>query len=303
MDFKKLLVNGAFAGVAVAAVGCGGDDGGGTMMMPPPPPALCTSGTCAPRFYVVNTLGIVDATAEPTRGFNLDGNAVLECPGLEPGDSENGGGIDNVLGGPAGIGSVVGNAIQRAVDDGDVIILLQVDGVDDLVNDPNVNLQLFLGKLPAGATLMKDMETGRISAGQTFDIVQESVMAGTMDSLVVFRGARISGGTLTAGPSVFPLSLRIMGFDLALNIQQAQLRFGITETALTNGTLGGALNVDQLKAAAMMIPDLRDYVDLLDSVVVPDLSLTMGTMCRDASIALEIAGVAATRGAIVPSGS
>jgi hypothetical protein len=293
MDFKKRLVCGVFAGVAAASVGCGGGDGGDGMMMPPPPASL---------FYVVNTLGIVDNQTEPERGFNLDGNAVIECPNLDPGDTENGGGIDNVLGGPSGIGSLVGDAIQRAVNDGDVIILLQLDGVDSLVNDPNVNVQLFLGKLPMGAMLMRDMMTGKITAGQAFDIRQESLMAGTMESLVKFEGARISGGVLSAGPAVFPLSLRIMGYDLALSIQRAQLRVRVSETALTDGTLGGALNVDQLKAAAMMIPDLRMYVDLLDSVVVPDLSLTPGSMCRDASIALDIAAVSAMRGMVVASG-
>jgi len=85
------------------------------------------------------------------------------------------------------------------------------------------------------------------------------------------------------------------GFDLDLMITQAQVRFDISETGLTNGAIGGVVTVDALvMAASAIMPGIEDTVrSVVESVADVDPS-SDPAICGALSLGLAFTGVDAT---------
>lgn len=315
MNFKKLLVCAGLVGVAVVGVGCGGDDDGGTPDMGTP--ISCTAADLAmgdTHFYVVNLLSIAgpegDAPPFTSAGYNVDGNATVACNGHIVGETaefsgqapDNGSGIDNALGGD--LGNLANSGLQDGVDSGSVLLLVEVVGVNDLVNDSCVGVNFYVGE-PTAAMPMPTVDAmGHLAAGQTFDLNSASFtdgMAGTMPA-IKFGSARIVAGRLQAGPANFPLAISLLGADLALTIQNAQLRFNITATTMGTGVLGGSLNTAEVIRTVEGIPSLAMYVDVVRDTLtgLADIDENgSADSCEAGSISLKLSGVSAVRGAVV----
>jgi hypothetical protein len=145
---------------------------------------------------------------------------------------------------------------------------------------------------------------GRLAPGQTFDVSADSFtdgMAGTMPR-IQFGSARIIAGRLQAGPADFPLALNLLGASLNLTIRDAQLRFNISETAMSVGVLGGALNTMEVITTVNAIPDLAMYASVVEDTLTGLADIDENgspDSCEAGSIALKLSGVTATRGAVV----
>ena len=317
MNFKKLLVCAGLIGVSAFGVGCGDDDVGTT-----PPADMGGGGPCSEamlasgdtHFYVVSGLELALRESDDppaSAGFNIDGDAVVACNGLTAGlDAEfagvtpdTGTGIDNALGETLG-GLVSESTLRDSINNGSVLLLIEVRGVDSFTSDTCVGVTAYLGALPAGTTAPM-LEAMRLAPGQTFDLSPDSFTDGPAGMMprIKFESARIIGGRLQAGPTNFPLALSLMGVSLEVTINDAQLRFNITETAMTDGVLGGSLNTDEVIAAYNMIsspPLPADQVAMILSTLsdIDESTPPSPESCEAGSIALKLQGVNAVRGVV-----
>ena len=248
MNFKKLLVCAGLVGVSAFGVGCGGDDttpatpdGGGPVCNAA---ALATGTT---HTYVINLLSIAgpegDAAPFTSAGYNVDHDAVVACNSHVVGETaefngqapDNGSGIDNALGGD--LGGLANDSLQGSLDDGSVLLVVEVRGVDDTTNDSCVGVTFYIGKLQPGVTAPMVDGMGHLVAGQTFDVTTDSFVdgAGGMNPAIRFDSSRIVAGRLQAGPANFPLALNLLGASLALTIKEAQIRFDISHETISAG--------------------------------------------------------------------
>jgi hypothetical protein len=231
----------------------------GTDVAEPPEPE--------PWLTVVDTMGFAVADENgAVPGFDLDGRTSLEGEAESCGygdfvDPEGRPGIDNRLATLvplfelAGIGAAEG-LIQGAIKDGGLIIMFQVDGVDDLVNDPEVTLMLRAG---TGVPLLGT--DGLLLAGQTFDLHPESP-----DSQAPV--ARITDGVLEAGPFTARLPVQVFGVSYVLTMHEARIRARWTdEGGLVDGVLGGAVPYAELlevgRLAAMDDASVLPAIELI----------------------------------------
>lgn len=176
-------------------------------------------------------------------GFDLDG-AISEAGDEEScghGDLESPDGtvgIDNQL---AKIwtliepvaGSIAQELLQGAINEGRVLLALELINVDNLRNDDDVTLRIF--------TAEGDPEIGTmgvISPNQTFSI-------NTNADFVEVSGVSIEAGRVQVGPIDFSMPLDILELQTTLNIKKGSFDFIIEEDGTFHGYLGGAISVSE----------------------------------------------------------
>ena len=314
MDWKKLAL-GVLLGSTLAVTGCGDDDGGtdggGTDATTDsggggtPLPGECADGEC---IFVVNELAIPDVTVmggvETTQGFNIDGRVSDDTdaqgcfqPDFTSPDGREG--IDNQLATLkptlAGFIGDLDMTISDALADGSVILLMELTGAES-TDDSDVGLNLYLGEVPGGGAPM--LADGKIAAGQTFDINPASV--DSSGNPLVSVPASTVGGRVTAGPLDLPLTLAVdASTSITLNIRNASVQATVGDGTLTDGIIGGELNIDELVAIAT---GLGGGVDegTIRTVLEPiaDLNPNGDMVCQSVSVGLTFAGVDAIKGAI-----
>lgn len=321
--------------LAAALVGCGDDDGGGTtdsgprtdtgVPTPPTPPGPDTGVPVPPTppdppgnetyDYVVNLLEIGQASAsnpDEAPGYDLDDhNTQMESDPIgcgwtdftAPAQFGGGAGVDNQLGpllemiSSLGLDFDANGTIAENIAMGDLLLLIRVTGVGDIENDGNVTVQFFLGQLAEGQTPMVDGMM-RLSGGQTFLVDPASVM-GSLDSpRIQFSNAVIANGRLSGGPALFSLMVPLgdMG-NLDLDVQEAQVGFDITETSLSNGLVGGFVDVDDIVTAITnLMLDIMIPVETVRSILEgqADIDGNGDTECEALSVGLVFNGVEAT---------
>lgn len=330
-----LVLAAVLAGGGVLA-GCGDDDGGTDAGprtdtgVPPNPPGPDTGVPTPPTppdppgnmtyDYVVNALQIGQASPsnpDEAPGFDLDDhNTTSEADPVGCGWADftaparfgGGAGVDNQLGpllemiSSLGLDFDANGTIAENIAAGDLLLLIRVTGVGDLMNDGNVTVQFYLGELMPGTTPMLDGMM-RLSGGQTFLVSPDSVMGGSLDMpRIQFSGAVIANGRLRGGPSLFSLNVPLgdMG-SLDLDVQQAQVGFDITATALSNGLVGGYVDVDDIVTALMnLMLDIMIPVETVRSILEgqADIDGDGDTECEALSVGLVFDSVPAMFSAI-----
>ncbi len=203
-------------------------------------------------------------------GFNLDGLDTEEgdedsCRQGDFTDPEGRTGIDNQF---ADLWSIVrplvGEAtealIQGAVNEGRIIAVIELSGVDDLTNDENVTLDMFRGRIAPDIG-----NEGLIAPDQTVYVDREF-------PIVTVPNAAIVDGDVYAQPDTIYLPVDILDSYFVIEMDQAQLRFTIDEDGSFSGFFGGVVNLssvfDELLAsnageeAALVQPIFYTYADM-----------------------------------------
>jgi hypothetical protein len=274
-------------------------------------PDPCTGGDCTTYFFVTSLLDIAQASAAtPTivAGFNIDGRVsdttdAMGCFKADymspPPDSETG--VDNQLG-PivAGLGSGfdISGSIASAIAAGDLLILFEVEGVDDPMDDPEIGLSMYYGQLPVGVSMPMTGPDGRLAPGQTFDIDPRSYDAAGRRRIYV--PGSIVGGRLRAGPVRIFLDLGLVGGGIALDLRETHLRANLAADGATfsTGVLGASLDVDE--TAAMLAVAIGFDVTIVRSVLASQSDLDAspdGRTCASLSAGMVFEAVAAVKGA------
>jgi hypothetical protein len=199
--------------------------------------------------YVLAKIGFV--REEPGRvdvadGFNLD-NRVSElgdfmtCRQGDMTSTDGEPGIDNQLARlipqvDMMTGGVLDGAIQTAINNGQMLVVLTLDNVDDLCNDRevNVSVQRVAGMPFVGSDMLPD-------PGQTFDLMRMSTP--TRSTGV------ISNGVLEITPVDLPLPIAILDAQFTMNFYSAHLRLKIHPDADSQGIIGGGISLAEFRTA------------------------------------------------------
>jgi hypothetical protein len=118
--------------------------------------------------------------------------------------------------------------------------------------------------------------------------------------LITVQGS-ITNGRLRAGPVDLELNLPVQDMTLTLNIQQAQVRFNMVGDTLTNGVIGGQLDVEQTISTIVAIDPDTIPESLARSILTAqaDLDYDPATMtCNAVSIGLVFGAVDAVKGGV-----
>ena len=259
-------------------------------------------------FYVFDLLdiGAPEPEGDPTivPGFDLDGvvsdgSEIETCRTADftspPPDSESG--VDNALGPLLAREEPRFNIranLRGSVRIGKLLVLLRLRGVDDLVDDDRVEVDVLFGLLPEGVAAPAFVGE-RFEPGQTFDVDARSLDA-EMQPRVTLPG-QIVGGRLRAGPGRLGLSIPF-GADLVeLQLDRVELRADVSATELSRGVIGGALDVEDTAVALEPISDFDIALIRLVLGGAADLDREGGA-CTSASIGLVFAGVEAIEGTV-----
>ena len=171
------------------------------------------------------------------RGFNLDdqisdGRSEESCGVVDQTSPEGEEGIDNQLGILwKTLEPLVGEAVQallyNAVNDGRLLMMIELSGVDSLLDDDSIGLAFFRGKAKPiiGAQ-------GQIVSDQTFKVDVDFPST-------FFSDIQIQNGQVEAGPVEFAIPIEIFDANFEFRVRQGRVRFKIKEDGSFEGLLGG----------------------------------------------------------------
>lgn len=174
--------------------------------------------------------------------------------------------------------SAVEGLVQTAIDEGELLLIAELSGVDDLMNDDCVDFRLMQGiGVPVIGT------NGFIEAGQTFDPDREVPVSEV-------KGARIVDGKILAGPVNLVLQLTVFGNFINLNVSSAFFDFTIDERGEYNGVVAGSLVAADLNALVDGLVNVDSGVGPLIATLLDtsaDLAPDENGKCQEISVALE----------------
>lgn len=140
----------------------------------------------------------------------------------------------------------VNELISDAILDGSISIVFEHSGLDDASDDEEVGLNGFICD-------SDDSYEDKAAGNGNFTADASSFVPGTATPLIAFGSAAIAAGVMTAGPSLFILSLPLLeGVDLNLTIHNTQIEAlsspGTSGTGLdlNEGKLGGVIPLGEL---------------------------------------------------------
>ncbi len=262
-------------GAAVAAGGPTCDDPGATVT------------------YVMRQISFARSEGGVAWGFNLD-DSVSEigdpngCGKQDLTDPEGQPGIDNAFAGLLPTleqteAAAVSGLLQASVTSGELLIAMELQGVDDLQNDDCVAINF--GAATGTPLLGTD---GLILPGQTFSRELDE------DSARV-EGARIEDGRLIFGADEFGIQIQILDAKLDLGLYKGQVHVDIDpDGGGATGFFGGAFSIDYMTNELGMYAIDAALKDLLNQAlpIAADMKGESGT-CDHLSVALEYEAVPA----------
>lgn len=208
-------------------------------------PALCESGDCENRVIVARNIAF--ATEQPggvAEGFDLDdivstGTDTTSCNREDYVAPDGREGIDNqfaVLW--DAIVNVIGDAVDGlilgAINDGFLLFMIELDGIDDLENDDCVRVEIYVGE---GKPIVGT--DGYIASSQTFG-------RGDKGPLSVIECGTIVDGVLDAGPFDGELPISILDVSFDLEVFDARFRGRLNPDGTVTAVLGAAIDSAQI---------------------------------------------------------
>lgn len=278
-------------GVSLCAIGCADE----VDLNDAPQPVTCGPGVT--RSFLVSTLGFtrVDAETQTVPGFNLDalssdGSDEASCYKKDYVSPEGEVGIDNQLAGLIPeveklFGNAVDSLMQGAINNGDLLIAMDVQGAGDMENDDCVDLSVrsVLGRPTLGTD-------GVIEAYQTYD---------TDPSAEISRatGGKIEDGVLTIGP--FELAIPIAIFDVAftVHVHDAHIRARVNaeDGQIKEGLIGGGVVPQEILDGVAPGAGVAEFIPILSVVLngARDLAPDEDLSCQQVSATLKLTSVEA----------
>lgn len=249
------------------------------------------------QLIVVDQLVFPEVSEDQTQavGFNLDGKVsdasdTTSCgkPDLiSPTDGETG--IDNQLSTIIPLMQLVGlgafqTLVQTAIEEGGLLIMFQLDGVDSWDSDDEVTITMRVGQ---GVPLLGT--NGRLLSGQTFHEKPDFEPLSTK--------GRVDQGVVTAKGFNTVVPVVVFGVPYELSMKDARFRATITaDGGLIDGLLGGAVPMaDIIAIAEKGNQNDGSILAAVESLVggLADLMPNSAGECTAISAAIQITGVSA----------
>lgn len=177
----------------------------------------------------------------------------------------------------------VGELVQDSVRNGELLLLVELSGVDDSLNDPCVDVRIVRG---TGTPLIGT--DGELLDGQTFALATGS----QPDPLACVP---LIEGSVRAGPFALPLEMNVLDVSLVLGMTDAWLRLDLSEDGRTGwGYFGGAV----LASDILVIVDqgeLEDFAEVITGLInaSADLQPNADDTCDALSIVFEYGAIEA----------
>jgi hypothetical protein len=227
-------------------------------------------------------------------GFDLDGRVsdrgdAQTCRKSDFTASDGRTGIDNQISQLLPIieeqtgGLRLDDVLQTAIDNGQLLIAIELIGVDDPMNDPCVTVRLR----PVVGTPLLGTD-GRVLPGQTFDLQPDG-------EVTTVEGATLTDGVLELGPAPVALPVQILDARFTLHVQDSRVRLVRADDGTWQGELGGGISVDEMIMVAQGLtipPDLMGAVMLVLRTYA-DLARDQDGDCQSISATLAVDGVTA----------
>lgn len=269
----------------VGLMACGGTDAA--------PPVCAATGETKSAIITHATFGrqLDEVTAE---GLDLDGAQSIEgdpagCYKQDFNSPDGQFGVDNQFATLLPLlEEVVGTEnidalLEAAIANGQLLIMLAVDGVDDPYNDDCVDVRMGAGD---GSPYLNT--EGDYEPYQTFAFDTSEAPTGTLIG-------RIDNGVLRAGPGRVVLPVRILDADFNLELESAHVQFDVLYDPLQGG-----IALDGIASGGVSVDDFKEIVDDLSvgsdvvGAVVPllagnaDLAMDSEGTCQRLSAALKL---------------
>lgn len=194
---------------------------------------------------ITQTIRFMELEADGVaRGFDLDGRVSAEgeeesCGHGDFRSPEGREGVDNQLAelwnavGPL-VGEQAHALLQNAINEGRVLLMIELENVDDLWHDDDVTLNIFKG------ILRPDIGTyGVISPDQTFEFDYESPIS-------TIKHVQIQDGQLIAGPFELKIPVTILSLDTIVKLEFGHIQMRIDDQGRMEGFFNGAVHVPTL---------------------------------------------------------
>ncbi|MBL8685406.1 MAG: hypothetical protein JNK05_39880 [Myxococcales bacterium] len=238
----------------------GGDasvtEGGADARLVCPPPSQRVS-------YVFARLAFVRETmmgSEIADGFNLDNRVSqlgdtrtcragdLTSPTGEPG-------IDNQLARlmptvDMMTGGAVDGAIQGAINNGQLLVVITISDIDDMCNDDSVTIKVQ--RVDGMPTVGSDMA---VDPGQTFDLQR-------MTPITELRGS-ITNRTLLTEPATLPLPVAILDEQFTVKFYDSRMRIRLEQDGADGlGIIGGAISLSEFAEILRNIENIPESLKM-----------------------------------------
>lgn len=285
---------GCYGGVEPEGASSAGADAGlPEVVAAPPSTTLSTVVTAA------NFARVLDTKAKIAQGVDVDDRVSdakddATCDKVDFTSPDGVVGIDNQFGTllPV-IENIVGKEnvtqlLAAAIANGQLLLLVSLEGVDDVSNDPHVTVRFAAGK---GAPLIAT--DGTYVPYQSLGVDTTTAPESTLDG-------KIEGGVLTAGPGEAVIPVRVLDAKFNLDMHSTHVR-----AKLTRDELGGGVALEGAIGGGLVITDFDAIVKSLnvDDALVSTATALIGKtadlarddqgVCRQVSAAIQFASTPA----------
>lgn len=218
-------------------------------------------------------------------GFDLDGRVsgsddVSSCRRRDLTSPEGVTGIDNqfsllVPALETATAGALPALLQAAINNGQLMIAVSVEGLDDRVNDPCVTL--VFRRVQGSPFVGSDM---RIDPGQTFDTMR--------DQAITRVSARLRNGVVEAGPFFLPLPFAALDARFTIPLSNARVRLRLKDDDTFDGVIGGAIPATEIITISRGLTIGGDLMSLVQRLVnsLVDLDPDADGNCRSISAAI-----------------
>ena len=204
----------------------------------------CTTGQ--QQAYVITALAFTrEGPRGVAAGFDLDGRVSTKpedqtCGKLDLVGPNGEQGIDNQLALfvpeiEKRVGNAVDGIIQGAINDGRLLIMLDLANVDDTQKDACVNMEV---KLAEGKPLLGT--DGVVEAWQTFDLRRVD------QKISKAREGKFENGVFETGPFDLHIPIAIFDVSFMIHMRNAKVRFKLDANGDAEGLLGGGISIDEI---------------------------------------------------------
>ncbi|HJL14331.1 MAG TPA: hypothetical protein RMH99_01675 [Sandaracinaceae bacterium LLY-WYZ-13_1] len=179
--------------------------------------------------------------------------------------------------------------VAAQIASGELLLIVEVTGVDSLLHDPEVQVSIHLGSVPGGGVPLLDA-SGLLAAGQSFDAV--ATVAGPVTGDIFHGRLRAELGTL-----MLPAATGTMLSLFPGQLDRAELRADVGPSGLTRGNLGGSTPVEwYVTEVSRIMPGIEATVrSVLESVADVTPTAADPAICADVSSGMRLATVSAVR--------
>lgn len=250
----------------------------------------CDDGSGERHVYLIRTLAVArENETGISEGFNLDEQVSARGDGTGCGQNDFTSpsgveGVDNQFARLLPVIENVGGAafetlVQNAINEGDLLILIELSDVDSYENDGCVGLDVMYG---IGTPYLST--ESYVEPWQTYDIDIERPHSRVEE-------VSIQDGRIEAGPLLFQIPFAVFDFIFPVDLLDARIRLDLdAKTRTGTGIISGAITVANMLEIANGIEGGEQFPPLIDMIGrrMADLQPDDDNKCQALSTAMTL---------------